>query len=257
MTVRTKTVAFGFTFAAVMATFSLGSIAAHAQSSAAAQMPGHASMGMGNDIFGHFLFNELEGRTNGPDNELRWDGEGWVGTDLNKLWLKSEGFVEHGKATDGDTEALYDRPIPFLRYFDAQAGVRYDLDSNRGRTWGALGVQGLAPYFFQFAPTFYFNDRGVAGKITGSYDFLITNRIIAQPQVEMNFYSRRDPSRGIGSGLSGIDTGLRIRYEITRKFAPYIGVAYNGKLGETADFTRDERGIVHDVRFIFGIRLWY
>ena len=73
----------------------------------------------------------------------------------------------------------------------------------------------------------------------------------------MNFYSRRDPSRGIGSGLSGIDTGLRIRYEITRKFAPYIGVAYNGKLGETADFTRDERGIVHDVRFIFGIRLWY
>ena len=109
MTVRTKTVAFGFTFAAVMATFSLGSIAAHAQSSAAAQMPGHASMGMGNDIFGHFLFNELEGRTNGPDNELRWDGEGWVGTDLNKLWLKSEGFVEHGKATDGDTEALYDR----------------------------------------------------------------------------------------------------------------------------------------------------
>ena len=68
---------------------------------------------------------------------------------MNKLWFKSEGFVEHGKATDGDTEALYDRPIPFLRYFDAQAGVRYDLDSNPGRTWGAVGVEGLAPYFFR------------------------------------------------------------------------------------------------------------
>jgi copper resistance protein B len=254
----TRTLAFRLTFGALIASFCLGSIAAQAQSNAAPQMPNHESMGMGDDIFGHFLFNQLEGRSNGRDNEFRWDCEGWIGTDMNKLWVKSEGFLEHGKASDGDTEALYDRPIPHLRYFDAQAGVRYDLDSNPGRTWGALGIQGLAPYFFEVAPTFYFSDHDrVAGKITGSYDLLLTNRLIAQPQIEMNFYSKRDPSRGIGSGMSEIDTGLRIRYEISRKFAPYIGVAYNGKFGETADFTRAKRDTVHEVRFIFGIRLWY
>ena len=213
---------------------------------------------MDNPIIWHVLFDQLEGRTNGPDNEFRWDGEGWIGTDMNKLWFKSEGFVEHGKATDGDTEALYDRPIPFLRYFDAQAGVRYDLDSNPGRTWGAIGIEGLAPYFFQFQPTFYFSNRGrFAGRLMGTYDLLITQRLILQPEIEMNFYSKRDPSRAIGSGLSELDTGFRLRYEISRKFAPYIGVAYNGKFGEAADFTRAEGGIVNDVRFIFGIRLWY
>jgi hypothetical protein len=85
---------------------------------------------MDNTIFYHLLLDQLEGRTNGPDNEFRWDGEGWIGTDMNKLWFKSEGFVEHGRMTDGDQEVLYDRPIPYLRYFDLQAGVRYDLDSD-------------------------------------------------------------------------------------------------------------------------------
>jgi len=213
---------------------------------------------MDNAIFYHLLLDQLEGRTNGPENEFRWDGEGWIGTDMNKLWFKSEGFVEHGRMTDGDQEALYDRPIPHLRYFDLQAGVRYDLDSDPGRTWGAIGIEGLAPYFFEFAPTFYFSNRGFfAGRIEGSYDILITNRLIAQPQFELNFYSKSNPSRGVGSGLSELDTGLRIRYEFSRKFAPYIGVAYNGKFTETADFTRAEGGVVNDVRFIFGIRLWY
>ncbi len=213
---------------------------------------------MDNQIFWGVLFDQLEGRTNGTENEFRWDGQGWVGTDMNKLSVKSEGFVEHGVMTDGDTEALYDRPIPFLRYFDAQAGVRYDLDSNPGRAWGAIGVEGMAPYFFAVEPTFYFSDHGrVAGKISASYDILITQRLIAQPQVELNFYSKRDEARGIGSGLSGLDTGLRIRYEITRKFAPYIGFAYNQACGETGGITRAAGGIVHDPRFIFGARIWY
>ncbi len=216
-----------------------------------------SSMGE-NRVFWHLLFNQLEGRTNGPENEFRWDGEAWIGTDTSRLWFKSEGFVENGKASDGITEALYDRPIPHLRYFDVQAGVRYDLDSNPGRTWGAIGIEGLAPNFFEFEPTFYFSDGGrVAGRVNGSYDILFTNRLILQPQFELNFYNKSDPSRGTGSGLSELDTGLRLRYEISRKFAPYIGVAYAGKFGETADFTRDEGGIVNDVRFIFGVRVWY
>ena len=213
---------------------------------------------MDNTVFGHVLLSQLEGRTNGPDNGFRWNGEGWVGTDMNKLWIKSEGFLENGEVTNGDTEALYARPIPYLRYFDFQAGARYNLDSNPGLWWGAVGIEGLAPYFFEFEPTFYFSDRGrVAGRIEGSYDILITQRLIAQPQIEMNFYNKSDPSRGFGSGLSEIDSGFRVRYEITRKFAPYLGFAYTGSFGRTATFVRNEGGTAQDPRFVFGVRLWY
>ncbi len=136
--------------------------------------------------------------------------------------------------------------------------MRYDLDSDPGLLWGAIGIEGLAPNFFTFEPTFYFSDGGrVAARLNASYDLLLTNRLIVQPQCELNFYSKSDPSRGIGSGLSELDTGLRLRYEISRKFAPYIGAAYTGTFGETADLTRAEGGIVDDVRFVFGIRVWY
>jgi copper resistance protein B len=177
---------------------------------------------------------------------------------MNRVWLKTEGFVEHGIMTDGDQELLYDRPIPHLRYFDFQAGVRYDLDSAPGRTWGVIGIEGLAPYFFEFAPTFYFSNRGFfAGRVEGSYDILITNRLIAQPQFELNIYSKTNRSRGVGSGISELDAGLRIRYELNRKFAPYIGFAYTGDYGQTATFTREEGGNPEDPRLIFGVRLWY
>jgi copper resistance protein B len=212
---------------------------------------------MDNQIYSHLLFDQLEGRTNGPDTELRWDGEGWAGTDFNRLWIKSEGFYnERGKVEDGDHELLYDRPI--TSYFDAQGGLRYDLDSAPQRFWGAFGIEGLAPELFNFQATGYARDAGhFAARIEGSYDFRLMQLIVAQPECELNFYSKKDPSRAIGAGLSEIDTGLRIRYELSRKFAPYIGIAYNQKFGETADFTQEEGEIVRDLRFVFGIRVWY
>lgn len=211
-----------------------------------------------NKVFAHVLFDQLEGRTNGPDNEFRWDGQAWVGTDMNKLWLKSEGFVDAGKMSDGDHEALYDRPIPRMRYFDAQAGIRADLDSGPKRVWGAVGIEGLAPHFFEFEPTFYFRDGGhLAARVSGSYDLLLTQRLVAQPELEMNFYSKQDPARGIGTGLSDIDTGVRLRYELSRKLAPYVGFAYDGKFGSAATFARQSGESVADPRFVFGIRVWY
>ncbi len=213
---------------------------------------------MDNKVLVHAHFDEFEGRTNGSDNEFRWDGEAWAGTDMNKLWLKSEGFVNSGVISDGDQEALYDRPIPRMRYFDAQAGVRADLDSGPKRVWGAVGIEGLAPHFFEFEPTFYFRDGGhLAARIQGSYDLLLTQRLIVQPQLEMNFYSKQDPARGIGTGLSDIDTGIRLRYELSRKFAPYFGFAYDGTFGSTATFARQAKGSVANPRFVFGIRFWY
>jgi copper resistance protein B len=213
---------------------------------------------MDDQVFAHVLFNQLEGRTDGSDTALRWDGEGWMGTDMNRLWLKSEGFVDNGTVSDGDLEALYDRPLPRLRYFDGQVGVREDLDSGPWRTWGALGIEGLAPHFFEFEPTFYFRDGGhVAGRITASYDLRLTQRLVAQPELEVNFYSKRDPQRRLGTGLSDLDTGLRVRYEISRKFAPYIGFAYTRKFGDTATLSRQIGESSAEPRFVFGFRVWH
>ncbi len=221
-------------------------------------IPGIKPLEMGHQLFGHVLVDQFEDRTNGADHEFRWDGEGWFGTDMNKLWIKSEGVVGMGSVSDGDQEFLYDHPIPRLRYFDAQVGVRADLDSGPSRTWAAIGIEGLAPYLFEFAPTLYIRNGGnVAGRVNASYELLFTQRLIAEPQVELNFYNKDDRARGTGSGLSEIDTGMRLRYEFSRKFAPYIGFAYNGKYGDTANFARRAGESTSDPRFVFGVRAWY
>jgi len=229
-----------------------------ALSNAQMQAPGMERPDMGNQIVAHVLLDQFEGRTNGSDNELRWDGEGWIGTDFNKLWVKSEGFSDGTTVSDGDHEVLYDRPIPHIRYFDAQAGVRADLDSGPHRAWAAFGIEGLAPLFFEFAPTFYIRNGGrVAGRVTGSYDLLLTQRWILQPEAELNFYSKDDPARQVGSGFSDLDAGLRLRYEINRKFAPYVGFAYNGKYGNTVSYSRKAGEATYSSQFVFGLRFWY
>jgi copper resistance protein B len=206
-------------------------------------------------IFYHAVLDQFEGRF-GTDNSFRWEGEAWVGTDENRIWLKSEGKLSGGEVEDGQQQLLYSRPIS--TYFDAQIGARYDLDSLPGRGWGAIGVEGLAPLFFHVAATGYVSGEGRLGaKLEGSYDLLLTQRLILQPQIEMNFYSVDDPSRRTGSGLSDIDAGLRLRYEITRKFAPYVGVSYDGKFGGTADFARSAGSSADEVRFALGVRVWF
>jgi copper resistance protein B len=212
---------------------------------------------MDNGIFAHAVLDQFEGRIGGGQNAFRWEGQGWIGTDYNKLWLKSEGFaLGKGGVEDGQQELLYDRAVS--TYLDLQAGGRTDWDSGTGRTWAAFGVQGLAPLFFDYEATGYLSDGGHAAlRLAGSYDRLITQRLILQPQIEMNFYSKADPGRKIGAGFSDIDAGLRLRYEISRKFAPYIGVAYVGRLGQTAQFARQDGDGAAAVQFVFGIRSWF
>lgn len=207
-------------------------------------------------IFWHLLIDQLEGRLGDEQDSFNWDGQFWVGTDLDRLWLKSEGTVpRNGKVEDGVHEALYSRAI--TTYFDLQAGLRYDLDSRPSRGWLALGVQGLAPGFFDLEATAYASDGGhFATRLRASYDQLLTQRLILQPEIEMNLYSKSDPRRSVGSGLADLEVGLRLRYELTRKFAPYVGVTYQDKFGQTASFARSEDEPVNDVRLVLGLRLW-
>jgi copper resistance protein B len=219
--------------------------------------PGAMQPVMDQAIFAHAIFNQLEGRWNGSNTQFRWDGQGWVGTDYDKLWIKSEGTLQSsGTLDDGQQQFLYSRAI--TTYFDLQGGLRSDIDSRPTRSWAAFGIQGLAPYFFDLEVTGFVSGEGhLAAKLEASYDLLLTQQLILQPQIELNVYSKADPTSLIGNGFSDIDTGLRLRYEIDRKFAPYVGVVYQGKFGQTANFARQAGESTSDVRFAFGIRVWF
>jgi copper resistance protein B len=211
---------------------------------------------MDHGIYAHAIFNQLEGRWNGSNPEFRWEGQGWAGTDYDKLWTKSEGTLSKGAVDDGQQQFLYSRAV--TTYFDLQGGLRSDIDSRPTRNWAAFGIQGLAPYFFDLEVTGFVSGEGrLAAKLEASYDLLLTQRLILQPQVEFNVYSKADPARLVGAGFSDIDTGLRLRYEFNRKFAPYIGVVYQGRFGQTANFARQAGESTGDVRFAFGVRAWF
>ena len=212
---------------------------------------------MGGQIYSHAVLDQFEGRLGSGGGTFRWDGQGWVGGDYDKLLVRSEGFASgNGTVAYGDHELLYDRAIS--SYFDLQAGLRSDIDSLATRNWAAFGVQGLAPLFFELEATGYVSDAGhLAARFQVSYDLLLTQRLILQPEVELNLYSKADPDRKVGAGLSDIDAGLRLRYELTRKFAPYLGVTYAGQFGGTADLARRASDSTSDIRLVVGIRSWF
>jgi copper resistance protein B len=205
----------------------------------------------------HAILDEFEGRVSDGPPELRWSGQAWIGTDYDKFWIKTEGFRRaDGSIDDGRHEFLYDRAIS--TYWDLQAGIRADIDSKPSRSWGAFGIHGLAPLFFDIDATGYVSDAGhFAAKLEGSYDLLITQRLILEPQIELNFYSKTDSARLVGSGLSDLDAGLRLRYEFSRKIAPYIGFAYEEKFGRTASLAREAGEDSAGARFVFGLRVWF
>jgi copper resistance protein B len=206
-------------------------------------------------IFVHGLLDAFEGRL-GEGQSFRWEGEGWVGDDTGRLWVRSEGEAAKGKVEDGQQEVFYDRPV--TTYFDLQAGARYDLDSLPGRGWAALGVEGFAPYDFSVSATAYASDEGrYAAKLEGSNELRFTQRLILEPRIQLNFYTRGEPARRIGSGLSDLDAGLRLRYEISRKFAPYVGVTYEDRFAQTARLVEAAGETVGALRFTIGARGWF
>jgi copper resistance protein B len=203
------------------------------------------------------LFDRLEYRALDGGDGYAWDAEGWYGGDYNRLWLKTEGEGEFAEAVEfAEVQALYSRAIN--PWFNLQTGVRYDIKPEPSRTHFVLGVQGLAPYWFEIDAAVFFSDEGdVTGRLEAEYDQRITNRLILQPRVELDLAAQDVPELGIGSGLASAEAGLRLRYEIKREFAPYIGVQYERSFGETADFVRAADGEVDSWSALLGLRSWF
>lgn len=211
--------------------------------------------------FGMVIADQLEYRANeGPDT-LRWDVQSWYGTDTNKLWMKFEG-EDQTLSNSGDLElqALYSRMI--AAFWDFQVGIRYDRlygpGPTRDRSFAVLGVQGLAPYRFEVEPAFFVSDDGdVSARLTSTYDLLFSQRLILQPRFETNIAASSAPEFGVGSGLNDVQLGLRLRYEVRREFAPFIGVSWRRKFGHTADFARADGEDIDNLAFVAGLRIWF
>lgn len=223
---------------------------------AAAVPPEHGHMVHDNSIQNFVLINRLEAWDADPGTGMAWEGQAWFGTDLNRLWLRSEGERVSGKTEGADLEVLYGRSI--ARWWDLVAGVRHDFQPAGSQSFAALGVMGLAPQKFEVAATAYIGERGqTSARVEAEYELLLTNRLVLQPLVEANFYGKNDPLRGIGSGLSTIEAGFRLRYEVIREFAPYIGIVRERAFGNTADLRRNEGEDLDDTRIVAGFRIWF
>lgn len=202
------------------------------------------------------LINQLEWQGGEGDGALNWDIKGWVGGDIDRLWLRSEGERSAGRTESAEVQALWGHAIS--PWWDLVGGVRQDFIPGDGQTWAAFGAQGMALYNFEAEATVFVGEAGrTAARLEGDYDILLTNRLILQPTAELNFYGRNDPQRGVGSGLSDSELGLRLRYEVRREFAPYVGVTWNRSYGQTAQYARDEGEDTRQLRWVVGVRLWF
>ena len=202
------------------------------------------------------MFDRLEAVDLDHGRGEAWEAQAWFGSDLNRLWLRSEGERERGHTEAADLEVLYGRSV--TPWWDVVAGLKHDFKPGRSRDWAAFGVQGLAPYKFEVSATAYLGESGATAAIVeAEYEVLLTNRLILQPRVEVEAFGKDDPARGIGSGLSTVEAGLRLRYEFTRRFAPYVGVAWERAYGGTADHRRDDGEAVEDMHLVAGVRLWF
>lgn len=192
-----------------------------------------------------------------PDNDAgELDLQGWYGDTYNRFTAKFEGEIEDDRLEESQTELLWTRALN--AYFDTQLGLRLDqYDEGPGRQWLALGIQGLAPYWFELDATAYLGENGrTALSVEAEYELLLTQRLVLQPRVELNVYGKDDPQNGLGEGLSDIAAGLRLRYEISRQFAPYVGIEWTGTFGDTKDFARAAGKATRDTQVVAGIRFW-
>jgi copper resistance protein B len=204
----------------------------------------------------YVLFDQLELEVGDGVTAGNWDNHGWIGGDVNRFWFRTEGDVEDGDFEEAQAHALFGRAIH--RWWDVVAGVRQDVRPGPARTWAAVGIQGLAPYWFEVEATAYIGESGRTHfRLETEYDLLLTNRMVLQPLVELEIAGKSDPERHIGAGLSSAEVGLRLRYELRRELAPYVGVIWKRRFFGTADFARAAGEDTSTARLAAGVRVWF
>ncbi len=215
---------------------------------------GHPAHDQGINYF--VLFDQLEWETGTVQAAFGWDTKGWVGRDRDRLWLRTEGQRSDGDVWDAQTHAFYGRQVS--RWWDVLVGVRQDLAPGPAQTWAAFGVQGLAPYWFDVEATAYLGAEGRNHyRFETEYDLLLTNRLVLQPQAEMEIYGKPDLEHDRDRGLATLDFGVRLRYLVQRDLAPYAGVVWHQKHFGTADIARANGESTGGARFVAGLRFWF
>lgn len=206
--------------------------------------------------FASLLVDRLERVDGREGNGLSYDAQAWFGRTYDRAVIKAEGERSGGTLEHASTELLWSHAVS--SYWSTQLGLRYDSGAGPSREWLAFGVQGLAPYWFEVDATFYLGKEGrTAFSLEAEYELLLTQRLILQPRIEVKAYGKSDPALDVGSGVSEGAAGLRLRYEVTRQFAPYVGVEWTRKFGNTADLLREAGGPVSDTVWVAGVRLWF
>ena len=205
---------------------------------------------------GSLLVDRLEAVRADHTTSAAYDLQVWYGGDFDRAVLKAEGDIDDGKVDEASTELLWGHAI--AAFWNTQLGLRYDSGEGPNRSWLAAGIQGLAPYWFEVDVTAYLGEEGhTALKLETEYELLLTQRLVLQPRIEADLYGKNAAERGQGAGLSELAAGLRLRYEIRREFAPYVGVEWAGKFGGTADYARDVGLETKETRLVAGVRFWF
>lgn len=208
-------------------------------------------------LLGKLMIGQFETRSTneGPD-PLVIEAQGWIGKDLNKFWVKADIEQVDGETEENELQFLYSRAIH--PYWDVQVGWRHDDRPSPDRDWLAIGVQGLAPYFFEIdAAAFIGEDGQTALRLEAEYEMMFTQKLVLAPEIKLDFHGKDDEPTGVGSGLSSTEMGLRLRYEFKREFAPYIGINWTKKHGDTADFARAHGEETDDAQVVLGFRAWF
>ncbi|MBP7336997.1 copper resistance protein B [Niveispirillum sp.] len=208
-------------------------------------------------LIGTFKVDQLENRWQDGRNSLKWEAQGWYGGDTERVWFNSEGEKPAGEGVEeAEFQLLYSRL--WSEFWDVQAGIRHDIRPQPRTTYGVVGVKGVAPYFFEVtAQAFVSEEGGLSARLKVEYDLLITQKLILQPSLETNAAVQRVRELGVGSGLNDVALGLRLRYEIVKEFAPYVGINWERKLGGTASLARTHGEDPDVLSVLTGIRFWF
>ncbi len=212
--------------------------------------------GMNDDPILTKVMGEVELRSTQGANPKAWNIDAWIGQDLNKFWLKTSGEQVAGKTESSELQLLYSTAVsPF---WDIQFGVKKDFQPTPQRHWGVVTAKGLTPHLFEVEASLFVGKSGKLGvRLGAEYEYMFSQRLILSPEVEINAFSKDDEPTGTGKGLSSIEAGLRLRYEVTREFAPYIGINWERKYGNTADFSLAEHEDIKDTQLVTGVRFWF